>query len=302
MDIRDYNRAFTGRSETPKGGNLTQSDEHPDDTPEHPEEVWAKKEFGLLLHRLQQLPTRSRGRLQSDFTQKLLGETLTVETPVGPLSFVLLGKTAAGRALSLLTKQPATIRWVDSFQPNSVFWDVGANVGVYTLYAARRGDVKVVAFEPAAVNYFLLAANCEANKLDSQVDCLPVGLGSDRAIARFDVSQFESAKSFSVGGKRADRHHSQQATLVLSMDRLIDEYGLACPNYIKIDAPGALEAIIACGTRTLQRRELRELHIEIREQSKAAQRILAVLERSGFAVAGRDGHGGSADLTFARSV
>jgi len=35
--------------------------------------------------------------------------------------------------------------------PGSVFWDIGANVGVLTLYAATRGDLRVWAFEPAAV-------------------------------------------------------------------------------------------------------------------------------------------------------
>ena len=102
----------------------------------------------------------------------------TVETPHGPLSFVALGKGPAGRAGSLFTKQPQTIAWIDSFRPGSVFWDVGANVGVYTLYAARRGDTRVVAFEPAAVNYFVLSANCEINAFDDRVTCLLMGLGA----------------------------------------------------------------------------------------------------------------------------
>ena len=84
------------------------------------------------------------------------------------------------------------------------------------------------------------------------------------------------------------------------MDQLINEDQLPCPNYIKIDAPGMSEAIIAGGRQMLQRKDLREVHMELREQSKAAQRILEMLERSGFVVASRHVHGGSADLTFAR--
>src|ERR671919_62441 len=103
------------------------------------EDIYAKKEFGLLLYRLEHLPPSSRARLQGKFTQALAEETLTVDTPCGPLSFVLLGRNAGGRALSLLTKQPGTIQWIDAFVPDSVFWDVGANIGVYSLYAALRG-------------------------------------------------------------------------------------------------------------------------------------------------------------------
>ena len=270
------------------------------DRTEHPEEMWVKKEFGLLVHRLEQLPARSRAKLQSDFTQKLMAATVPIDTPRGPLSFVLQGKTAAGRAMTLLTKEPGTIAWIDRFAPNSVFWDVGANVGVYTLYAGLRGDTTVVAFEPAAVNYFLLSANCEVNNMDDRVTCLLLGLGSERSIARLEVSQLEPAKSFSFLGKTDQPRAGRQAALILSMDQLVEEYGIACPNYIKVDAPGLSEAIIAGGARLLERPDVRELHIEVREQSKGGQRILELLKQRGFVAVSRNAHGGSADLTFKR--
>ena len=80
--------------------------------PDDPEEDYVKKQFGLLMYRVQKLPPRSRARLQSDFAQKMIDSTLSVETPKGALAFVLLGKTAAGRAMTVLTKQPATIAWI----------------------------------------------------------------------------------------------------------------------------------------------------------------------------------------------
>lgn len=268
--------------------------------PEDPEEEYAKKEFGLLMHRLQKLPPRARARLQSAFTQKMVDTTLAVDTPKGQLSFVLLGKSSAGRALSLLTRQPATIAWIDAFKPGSVFWDVGASVGVYSLYAALGTGTKVVAFEPAAVNYYLLAANCEANRLYDQIDCLLVGLGREQTVARLEVSQFRPARSFSFRGKSGEPHEGRQAAVVLSIDQLVDDYGLACPNYIKIDAPGASEAIVAGAARTLRRPDLLEVHLEVRESSKGGQRIIEMLGQCGFSPVGRDAHGGSADVTFVR--
>ena len=264
------------------------------------EEDCAKKEFGLLMYRLQKLPPRARARLQSDFAQRMVETTLPVETPKGTLSFVLLGKTSAGRAMSLLTKQPATIQWIDSFEPGSVFWDVGASVGVFSLYAALRTDTKVVAFEPAAVNYYLLAANCEANKLYNQVDCLLVGLGDAQAIGTLEISQFKPARSFSFRGHKDVPYETKQVALVASIDQLVEQYGLRCPNYIKIDAPGSAEAIIAGASHTLRRPDVRQIHLEVREQSKGGQRIIEMLKQSGFTATGRDVHGGSADLTFAK--
>ena len=277
--------------------------EHDDELREgadDPEEDYVKKQFGLLLYRLQKLAPRSRARLQSDFTQKMIDSTLAVETPKGTLSFVLLGKTSGGRAMTVLTKQPATIEWIDSFQPGSVFWDIGASVGVFSVYAALATDTTIVAFEPAAVNYYLLSANCEANKLQDRVDCLLVGVGRQRSIARLEVSQFRPARSFSFRGKRDQPYESRQAAVVLSIDELVEEYGVPCPNYIKIDAPGASEDIIAGATRTFRRPELRQIHLEVRDSSKGGQRILEMLNQSGFAPISKDTHGGSADVTFAR--
>jgi FkbM family methyltransferase len=267
---------------------------------DHIDQTWAKKEFGLLHYRLQGLTPESRARLQSDFVQTLIRDTLTVETPAGPLQFVLVGKMAGGRARSLLTKQTATIAWIDAFVPDSVFWDVGANIGTYALYAALRAQTRVFAFEPAAVNYFLLSANCEASKLDDRVTCLLLGIGAGRAVANLEVSQFEAAHSFSFAGKEGQEHRGRQASIILSIDELINDYGLACPNYLKVDAPGSIEQIFAGAACTLKRPELRELHIEVRTQSKAGQRLLELLRKNGFVASEQFVHGGSADTTFIR--
>jgi FkbM family methyltransferase len=264
----------------------------------HREEIYAKKELALLLYRLQNLPGESRARMQGRVTQELVEETMAVETPLGPLSFVLLG-SAGGRAMTLLTKQPATIAWINGFKPDSVFWDVGANVGIYALYAALRGDTRVVALEPAAVNYFLLAANCEANKFDGRMQCLLVGLGRERSVQKLEVSQFAAAQSFSFLGKERP-YDGRQSTLIVSMDELVEDFGVASPNYIKIDVPGLSEDIIAGGERTLQRKDVREIHIEL-ASSKGGRRIAEVLTRYGFVAATRDEHGGSGDVTFVRT-
>ena len=256
---------------------------------------YAKQAFRLLMRLLRELPTTDRAKLQGRICEELLGRTLTVDTCHGPIAFVLLSEMAAGRALSLLRKQPHTLAWIDRFQPGSVFWDIGANIGVYSLYAGRRGDVQVVAFEPAAVNYFILAANCEANQLDGRVQCLLVGLSDERRVATLGVSQFAPAESFSFGERRGRRESSTQAAFLVSLDALVEEYGLPCPNYIKIDAPALTIQILVGAQRTLQRPDVRELHIEATTTGKPAQMLAA----AGFVPDPLQDHAGG-DVTFVR--
>ena len=63
---------------------------------------------------------------------------------------------------TLTTKEPETLAWIDSMQPGEILYDIGANIGIYTLYAAARG-IQVVAVEPVLENYVRLVENIELN-------------------------------------------------------------------------------------------------------------------------------------------
>ena len=67
--------------------------------PKHPDAVAARREFRLLVDHLHRLPPRLRARLQSLFTHKLVADPMRIDTPAGPLSFVLLGTMSGSRAL-----------------------------------------------------------------------------------------------------------------------------------------------------------------------------------------------------------
>jgi FkbM family methyltransferase len=126
----------------------------------------------------------------------LLDIPVVVDTPNGPISFLNHGRGSCKRARTILTKEPDSLKWIDSMRPGSVFWDIGANVGVLTLYAAARGDLDVWAFEPAAVNYYNLVANCELNHFEKRVRCLQLGFSDSSALADLHVSQLLPAYSF----------------------------------------------------------------------------------------------------------
>jgi FkbM family methyltransferase len=108
---------------------------------------------------------------------------------------------------------------------------------VLTLYAAMRGDLKVWAFEPAAVNYYNLVA-CELNGLERRVRCLRLGFSDTSGIMDLHVLQLMSARSFTFKeSKKLDPKResfpSIQAVQVCTIDEFIARYGAPCPNYIK---------------------------------------------------------------------
>src|SRR5437899_270642 len=93
---------------------------------------------------------RGRARATERLSERML---TTVETVRGPIRFFCPAPLLVSRAQNLMTKEPDTIHWIESFPDHCVFWDVGANVGVYSLYAAASHTVCVLSFEPMAANF-----------------------------------------------------------------------------------------------------------------------------------------------------
>ena len=76
------------------------------------------------------------------------------------------------RINSLFKKEPETIEWIDSFDQSKkiIFWDIGANIGIYSVYAATKfNDIEVVSFEPSTSNLRILSRNISINDLDSKI-------------------------------------------------------------------------------------------------------------------------------------
>jgi FkbM family methyltransferase len=84
------------------------------------------------------------------------------------------------RADTFLTKEPETLAWIDDMLTGEVLYDVGANVGLYSLYAVSRG-IMVVAFEPLLENYMRLVQNIELNNF---TNILPIYAAIGRNVRR----------------------------------------------------------------------------------------------------------------------
>jgi len=84
----------------------------------------------------------------------------------GNIKFVMYGDTSEFRVRMFHDKEPETLAWINEFSPEDVFWDIGANIGCYSLYAGLK-NAAVCSFEPSPVNFYLLAANLRVNNSHS---------------------------------------------------------------------------------------------------------------------------------------
>ena len=78
-----------------------------------------------------------------------MSKLINVDFPgVGSFSVRADHNILSWRASSFLSKEPGTLEWLKSLEPDSVLIDVGANVRMYSIPAAKYLVKKVVAIEP----------------------------------------------------------------------------------------------------------------------------------------------------------
>lgn len=198
-------------------------------------------------------------------------------------------KSGASRAIRLLTKEPDTINWIENyFSPGDVFYDVGANIGVYSLYAAKKINVDVIAFEPESLSYAALNTNIFYNKLAAKIKALNLALYNVDTISSLNISNFQTGKSSHNFHEKLDHSHSyfrpafEQTVIGARLDTLVDQYELPFPNHIKIDVDGNEHKVIEGIGKMLLDPRLRTIAIEVHMSLQVHRELIDIIESSEF--------------------
>ncbi len=120
-----------------------------------------------------------------------LNRAKTVQHQGLALTFAVPNKLNFFRVDSFSIKEPETLEWIDGIPQGSVLWDIGANIGLYTCYAAKARGCRVVAFEPSIFNLELLARNISLNGLTSKATIIPLPLTDALTVSTLNMTTTE---------------------------------------------------------------------------------------------------------------
>ena len=118
-----------------------------------------------------------------------------VRAEAGDVAFYMPSQMTAMRFNTLFTKEPETISWIGGFVPGKVLVDIGANVGMYTIWAAKHRQMDVFAFEPEAQNYAVLNRNIRLNSLDDQVLAFPAAISDKPGFSVLNLGDLRTGGS-----------------------------------------------------------------------------------------------------------
>lgn len=134
--------------------------------------------------------------------------------------------------------------FLDHVRPGDVVFDIGANVGFFTLLAAKLArDGHVYAFEPLPRNLDYLRRHLELNRIRN-AEVLPIALSSSTGTAHFAVAAHPAM------GALAESGGLEVATDTL--DRLVAAGKLRAPDFLKIDVEGAEHDVLRGAAEVLR--------------------------------------------------
>jgi FkbM family methyltransferase len=217
--------------------------------------------------------------------------------------FVCHSQKERRRAERMFEKEKGTIAWLDrELRPDDVFFDVGANIGVYTIFGSRRiGDKgAVVAFEPHIPNAFSLLENILANQLQDKVRLVTCALTNSERYGNFNYQSTVNASSMSQFDGNSYEGQIFEPVFVevkhgCTLDRLCSSGVIPTPDIVKIDVDG-LDFEVLQGMHGLITSPKRPRSIQIELGSDSKPKIMPMLAETGYVL--KEKHWTTAGLEF----
>ena len=211
------------------------------------------------------------------------------------LVFFVPNQLTEWRVNTFLSKEPETLEWIDSFEKKDdlIFWDVGANIGLYSIYNAIKNKFsKTLSFEPSSSNLRVLSRNIYKNNLTNSITLFPVPLtNKSNTFLQMNECKFIEGgalntfgESFNFEGKNFSPEMKYK-TYGTSIDYLLKNKILETPDYIKIDVDGIEHLILEGGKNSLKDKKIKSILIEINENFKEQhEQTLSLMSLAGFKI------------------
>lgn len=168
--------------------------------------------------------------------------------------------------LASCRKEPGTVGWIEEFSKDDTVFDIGANVGAYSLIMSKFAK-KVYAFEPSVFNFNVLIKNVYTNKAPNIVP-LNIALSQYRKLGTFVYSSTETGGSGHSFGQSPVGGAYKQEIISCSIDEFVEDFKIEAPNHIKLDVDGIEYEILKGATETLSRKTFKSLMVEVDEKQE----------------------------------
>jgi FkbM family methyltransferase len=196
-------------------------------------------------------------------------------------TLINFGGSTISRGFSMFRTDPEVCNWIDDFDKESTLVDIGANIGLYSLYAAKKGH-KVYAFEPESLNFSCLNMNISDNNLNDQIFAYPIAINDEEKLSTLNLSSM----NFGGSGNSFDRKITdsgveftpiyKQGSVSYSLESICSKLKIV-PENIKIDVDGNELKVINGMLNILDDKNLKSICVELNPNFNEHSKVFKIL-------------------------
>lgn len=203
--------------------------------------------------------------------------------------FLNLGLNSRNRSRQAFFKEPDTMKWIDTFEENSTFMDIGSNIGAFSIYAAIKRSCRVYSFEGSINANYIFLINIAKNKLKNLVSLYPVLLSDSKGkflqtsapndtLDNLSGFQFMNSEKHKINSSlnHASYYISFQTIESINFDKSV--------NHLKIDVDGNEKKVLDACIPILKQLSLKSIMIELDKSNDTTNDIIEMLLSFGFKI------------------
>ena len=187
---------------------------------------------------------------------------------------------------------------------NNIFWDIGSNLGLYSIYcASKKEKVKIVSIECSPSAVLAISKNISLNNLHDRINIFPIGLtniANNFLLLRENRDslgdQFNSlGEELNLKNKKK-KEANKYKIYSNTVNNILENQVLEIPSHIKLDVDGFELEVLEGFDKFLNNKKIESIIIEMKygsriidgyeldEESleKRSDRIYDILIKSGF--------------------
>ena len=215
------------------------------------------------------------------------------------IKFFIPNQLTEYRVETFFTKEPDMLGWIDSFikKDNLIFWDIGANIGLYSIYnALKNKSSTTISFEPSTSNLRCLSRNISINNLENKVKIFTTPITNiENKFFLMNESHFTEGgalntfgQNYNFEGKKFDPEMKYQL-LGTTVNYLLDNQILDVPDYIKIDVDGIEHLILEGSNKYLKNKKIKRIIVEINKNfTEQYEKVLDIMKKNEFKVLNKE--------------
>ena len=202
--------------------------------------------------------------------------------------YLVLGEKSRSRSNIAHNKEIDTTKWIDSFDKNSCFLDIGSNIGIFSIYAAVK-KCKVYAFEPSINASYINLINIGKNNLNNRITLYQILLSNSSELISLETTKannnldnlhgIREANKLSVSNLNRQDFHANYVIPKYKLDDIDFKINI---DYVKIDVDGNEKELLEGSKYFFEKNNIKSVMIELDEKSLDYQNVLLIFKKMNF--------------------